>query len=156
MKQRRRRMILLLCVAGIVCLLSDACRRNWILHARLNVLLSGCLNCHVESPGDLGSLPVPPTGFVSALVYRNGVCIGYLDRNGALVLPNESNASVAERELKLFVILLGLEIISGAIFIAVSVALLWKRFGPRASSKSNSFAWSEKSSDRKHDGSVGG
>lgn len=126
-----RRITLVLCVAGIVCLLSDACRRNWVLHARLNLLLSGCLNCHVESPGDLRSLVVPPTGFVSALVYRNGVCIGYLDRGGALILPNESSASVAERELRVYVILIGLEIISGATLIAAIIALLWKNFSPR-------------------------
>jgi hypothetical protein len=47
------------------------------------------------------------------------------------MLPNGSSASAAERELKLFVILLGLEIISGATLIAASVALLWKNFSPR-------------------------
>jgi hypothetical protein len=47
------------------------------------------------------------------------------------MLPNGDTGSIAKRELNLFVILMGLEVISGATLIAASVALLWSNLRPR-------------------------
>jgi hypothetical protein len=84
------------------------------------------LICHVEPPDNWRDLPARPKGFVSALVYKNGSCIGYLDRDGAFILPNDSDARVIERELNLVVILFGLELLSGLVFVIASVALFVK------------------------------
>jgi hypothetical protein len=79
--------------------------------------------CHVAPPDDLEHLPARPKGFVSALVYKGDLIIGYLDRDGVLVLPNDSDVAAAERELNLYVTLLALEVFSGLLAVVATLAL---------------------------------
>ena len=126
MRTPKGKWIVLLLIGAFVFLLSGACRHNWLLHARFDMLLRGYVFCHVEIPPDLSQLAEPkPTGFISALVYQNSTCIGSLNRYGTFVLRNETAASQDEREAKRGIVLFVLEYMFGAIFVGASLALLW-------------------------------
>src|SRR5713226_6645793 len=78
-----RRIWLLLVIASSCWLLVHSLRYNWTLHARLNLLLRGYVFSHLESPTQVNGLPAPrQMEFVSKLVYKSGVYVGYLNTYG--------------------------------------------------------------------------
>lgn len=116
--------------AAVICFLSDSLTRHWILYARLNLFLNGCLFCHVESPHDISKL-ANQSESVSKLVYKNGAYVGYLNRYGMFVSVPEQNAGdgmpEAFREnVRILVTLFYLKALSGGIFVVGLVYLAWR------------------------------
>jgi hypothetical protein len=124
---KNKKLLILLFVTAFLCLFSAVCRHNWLLHARLNMLLRGCISCRIEAPPDFAKVPdFHPTAFVSGLVYSNGKLMGSLNGYGAFVLRNETDISQDEREARTEIILFVLEYVFGAMSIGVFLAFLRK------------------------------
>jgi hypothetical protein len=113
-------------VAAFGFLLSDSVGRYWSLHARLNLLLGGCFFCHVESASNLENVFPRPSEFVSKLVYKDGVYVGYLNRYGIFVSNAniESSGGTPEafrRDLKVVALTVYLKFLSAGIFLVASI-----------------------------------
>ena len=127
MRIQRKFVVALLVFAGFLSLSSAACRYNWTLYSRLNMLVRGYVFCEVETPPKAETLRVlGPMGFVSGLVYCNGTYVGSLDRNGAFRVENETRTLPEDREAKISFVLFVFQYVFGAIFVGGSVGLLWK------------------------------
>ena len=132
----RRFTMLVLCVAGLLCFTSSCLRWSWSYRSRLNLLVKGCIFCEVRPLPQSGRVPLGhPNTFVTAVVYKDGVYVGYLDGYGAFCLPGESGYSIAQREMKTIVALWILQWSSGAVFFALLVWISIRRFREKNESR---------------------
>jgi hypothetical protein len=63
---------------------------NRYVHARLNLLLHGCVFCSLAEPDTSQQITLPTNEIVWKLVYKGRSCVGYLDLSGRFVALTES------------------------------------------------------------------
>lgn len=130
MKARRSKAAAWLVVLAISFLLVHLVQKNWMLRARLNLLLRGYVFCGLVTPDAEQLATLPTNEFVLKLVYKGDKCVGFLDASGQFIGRSDNAAgwdSRLRRDMAMTVVLCYLKWLLVGGFAVVAMRVLSSR-----------------------------